>query len=180
MTQCRHLDIVEKKRSHAQLTREEITSIVQGYCRGEVPDELMAAFLMAVCCMGMDDSECAALTAAYVSCGGSLSWDGEAVFDKHSTGGVGDKTSLIVVPLAASLASFGCRTVDCRRVVRFDHSDRRDNDPVRVASLALFDGGVAFGCNVPWFTALVADHVLSVALVRLLASPGASLVVRAT
>ncbi|MDE3112229.1 MAG: thymidine phosphorylase [Chloroflexota bacterium] len=99
----RVVEIVERKRDGAKLSAGEIDRIVLGYAKGEVPDYQMAAFLMAVVWRGMDDEETAQLTDAMVRSGErlDLSRFGRVV-DKHSTGGVGDKVTLVVAPLVAA------------------------------------------------------------------------------
>ncbi|MBQ7566177.1 MAG: thymidine phosphorylase [Oscillospiraceae bacterium] len=104
----RVIDLIHKKREGGELTREELQFLVRGYTAGEIPDYQMSAFTMAVYFRGMTDAETACLTEAMMHSGGTvdLSRFGKLSADKHSTGGVGDKTSLIVVPVAASL---GCK-----------------------------------------------------------------------
>ena len=97
-------EILERKRDGHTLTRPEIDFLVAGYTRGDVPDYQMAAFAMAVNFRGMSDEETTDLTRAMLHSGEVLDLSdlpGPKV-DKHSTGGVGDKTSLILAPLAAS------------------------------------------------------------------------------
>jgi pyrimidine-nucleoside phosphorylase len=100
----RTVDLIQRKRDGEELAPEEITSLVDGYTAGQVPDYQMSAFLMAVFFQGMSDKEVSALTDCMLRSGGKIdlsSVPGSKV-DKHSTGGVGDKTSLIAAPLAAS------------------------------------------------------------------------------
>src|SRR5512143_3335181 len=99
----RAVELIEKKRDTAALSAEEIDFLVQGYVKGETPDYQMAAFCMAIVWRGMDARETAALTASMVASGErlDLSRFGRVV-DKHSTGGVGDKTTLVVAPLVAA------------------------------------------------------------------------------
>jgi pyrimidine-nucleoside phosphorylase len=98
------VELIDKKRHGVRLSRAEIEELVLGYVRGEVPDYQVAAWLMAVCCRGMSGDELADLTMVMAESGRrlDLSSVGGIVVDKHSTGGVGDKTSLLVVPLVAA------------------------------------------------------------------------------
>jgi pyrimidine-nucleoside phosphorylase len=100
----RTVDLIHRKRDAEELTPEEIAAIVDGYTRNEIPDYQMSAFLMAVFFSGMTDREVSALTDCMVKSGETLDLSGipGMKVDKHSTGGVGDKTSLISAPLAAS------------------------------------------------------------------------------
>jgi pyrimidine-nucleoside phosphorylase len=99
----RVVELIERKRDGGTLAAAEIEALVLGYTRGEVPDYQLAAFCMAVVWRGMDAKETAALTSAMVRSGErlDLSRFGRVV-DKHSTGGVGDKTTLVVAPLVAA------------------------------------------------------------------------------
>ena len=101
----RMYDIIEHKRDGRALSPEEISYFVQGYVAGEIPDYQASALLMATFLRGMDARETAALTLAMEHSGDVVDLSGlEGIkVDKHSTGGVGDKTSLAVVPIVASL-----------------------------------------------------------------------------
>lgn len=101
----RTVDIIEKKKNGNVLTKTEIDFIIDGYTKGNIPDYQMSAFLMAVYFKGMDKEETANLTLAFVNSGDivDLSAISGIKVDKHSTGGVGDKISLIVIPLVASV-----------------------------------------------------------------------------
>lgn len=101
----RMYDIIKKKRDGLALSEAEIHFFIDGYVKGEIPDYQAAAFLMAVYYKGMNLDETRALTFAVRDSGVTLDFsgiDGIRV-DKHSTGGVGDKTSLVVAPIVASL-----------------------------------------------------------------------------
>ena len=100
--------VITKKKHGEALSREEIFGITEGYVNGEIPDYQISALLMAIYFKGMTDDECATLTEAITESGDKidLSAFGDLSADKHSTGGVGDKTTLIVAPIAASL---GCK-----------------------------------------------------------------------
>jgi pyrimidine-nucleoside phosphorylase len=105
LTRClvRVVELIERKRDGGKLTAAEIEHLVQGYTRGEIPDYQMSAFCMAVVWRGMDAREIAALTASMVASGERLDLSPFGrVVDKHSTGGVGDKTTLVVAPLVAA------------------------------------------------------------------------------
>ncbi|MBC8446998.1 MAG: thymidine phosphorylase [Chloroflexi bacterium] len=101
----RAVDIITKKRDGGELTAAEIDFFVQGFTRGEIPDYQAAAWLMAVFFQGMSGRESIELTLSMARSGEMLDLSGIAPFvvDKHSSGGVGDKTTLVVAPLVASL-----------------------------------------------------------------------------
>jgi pyrimidine-nucleoside phosphorylase len=101
----RAIDIIIKKRDAGQLTQSEIESFVRGYVAGDIPDYQAAAWCMAVFCRGMSAEETTHLTTAMAYSGATLDLHDVAPFtvDKHSSGGVGDKTTLVVAPLVASL-----------------------------------------------------------------------------
>ena len=99
----RAVDIIEKKKRNLVLSKEEIDFMVQGYTNDEIPDYQMSAFLMTIYFNGMETSEIANLTQSFVNSGDRVDLSAiEGIkVDKHSTGGVGDKISLIVIPLVA-------------------------------------------------------------------------------
>ncbi len=98
------LDIIAKKRDNKELTAEEIQYFVEGYTNGEVTDYQAAALVMAIYINGMSDQEITDLTLAMANSGEVLDLsDLGDVVDKHSTGGVGDKITLILMPIIASL-----------------------------------------------------------------------------
>ena len=100
----RTVDLILRKRGGEELSVEELQFLVNGYTTGEIPDYQMSAFLMATFFTGMTDRELSALTECMMSSGEVLNLDSipGVKVDKHSTGGVGDKTSLICAPIAAA------------------------------------------------------------------------------
>ncbi|MDD2599176.1 MAG: thymidine phosphorylase [Kiritimatiellae bacterium] len=96
--------LIEKKRDGAVLSDQEIREFIAGYNNGSIPDYQMAALAMAIFFQGMTAAETAALTDAMMRSGDQISFDGwsRPVADKHSTGGIGDKLSLVIAPLAAA------------------------------------------------------------------------------
>ena len=99
------LDIINKKRLGKELTYKELDTFFNGYLNGDVADYQMSSLLMAICINGMTDDEIFALTKIFIDSGDTLDFSdipGIKV-DKHSTGGIGDKTTLIIAPIVASL-----------------------------------------------------------------------------
>jgi pyrimidine-nucleoside phosphorylase len=103
----RAVDIIERKRDGLELSSGEIDFLVDGYVAGDIPDYQVSAFTMAVLWRGMTDAETEAMTRAMIRSGDTvdLSRITRPTVDKHSTGGVGDKTTLVVGPLAAALGA---------------------------------------------------------------------------
>ncbi|CAM9093831.1 pyrimidine-nucleoside phosphorylase [Mycoplasma todarodis] len=101
----RAVDLIDKKRKKEELSKEEISFLVQGYVNNEIPDYQMAAFAMAIVLNGMSDQEVADLTLIMMNSGDviDLSSIAGVKVDKHSTGGIGDKTSLVLCPIIAAL-----------------------------------------------------------------------------
>lgn len=100
----RFVDLIHKKKRDSKLSDDEIKQMVEGYCNGDIPDYQMSAMLMAICFTGLNDRELTTLTLAMRDSGSvsDLSPVKGIKVDKHSTGGVGDKTTLIIGPVAAA------------------------------------------------------------------------------
>jgi len=103
-TDIRAIDVIRKKRDGVELSRAEIDALIGGYTRGEIPDYQVSAWLMAVLWKGMTRGETASLTDSMLRSGEVLDFSDLSApkVDKHSTGGVGDKTSLVLAPVAAA------------------------------------------------------------------------------
>src|ERR1700751_5653701 len=103
-THMRAVDLIRKKRDSGEHSRDEIDFLISGYTRGDIPDYQMSAWLMATWIRGLNGAEIAGLTEAMLHSGEVVTFpelSGNKV-DKHSTGGVGDKTSLILAPIVAA------------------------------------------------------------------------------
>ena len=96
-------DIIEKKKNKLNLSKEEIDFVIENYTNGNIPDYQMSSLLMAIVLNGMNNEEVYDLTMAMTNSGDKITF--KNTLDKHSTGGVGDKTTLVVAPIVASL---GC------------------------------------------------------------------------
>jgi thymidine phosphorylase len=96
-------DLIERKRDGAELTHDEIAGLIRGFTSGEIPDYQMSAWAMAVFFRGLSDSETGALTSAMRDSGSVFKYPegSPPKVDKHSTGGIGDKVSLVLAPLLA-------------------------------------------------------------------------------
>ena len=100
----RVVDLINKKKQKQELTEEEIHYLIKGYVNGDIPDYQVSALLMAICYEGLNDNELYYLTKEMLESGDEvdLSEINGLCVDKHSTGGVGDKTSLVIAPICAS------------------------------------------------------------------------------
>ena len=106
----RMVDIIRKKRDGLALSSDEIAFVIHGVTAASIPEYQTSALLMAIVLNGMSDQETADLTSAMAHSGEVLAWDEPfSVIDKHSTGGVGDKTSLIVVPILVACGLHVCK-----------------------------------------------------------------------
>ncbi|MCP4229473.1 MAG: thymidine phosphorylase, partial [bacterium] len=99
-------DIIIKKRDGSPLSGEEWENVITAFSEGYIPDYQMASLLMAGYIQGLDENETVSLTAALAASGKQLSWPEGPYVDKHSSGGVGDKVTLIAIPIAAAA---GCK-----------------------------------------------------------------------
>ena len=99
------LEIIDKKRLGCILTKEEIEYVIKEYTNGNIPDYQMSALLMAICINGMTEEETIYLTDSFINSGEIIDTSNikGKIVDKHSTGGVGDKTTLVLAPLLATL-----------------------------------------------------------------------------
>ncbi len=99
------IEMIDKKRMAKELSEQEINFFIEGYTKGEIADYQAAALLMAICINGMNEDEILAMTMAMANSGETLDLSdvAENVVDKHSTGGVGDKVTLIISPIIASM-----------------------------------------------------------------------------
>ena len=99
------LDIIENKKKGQELSKEEIDFFVSGYTNGSIPDYQAAALIMAICINGMTEDEILSLTMSMANSGDMLDLSdiSDHIVDKHSTGGVGDKVTLILLPIIAAL-----------------------------------------------------------------------------
>ena len=100
----RFVDLIHDKKSGKELSDESIRGMIEGFTKGDIPDYQMSAMLMAICYEGLNDRELTTMTLAMRDSGtiNDLSAIDGIKVDKHSTGGVGDKTTLIIGPIAAS------------------------------------------------------------------------------
>jgi len=107
----RMIDIIEKKKENQVLSEAEIIFFVEGYVHDQIPDYQVSALLMAIYLQGMNDEETTFLTSAYANSGDTYDLSDIQGFkvDKHSTGGIGDKITLIYSPLAASYGLKVCK-----------------------------------------------------------------------
>ena len=104
----RAVDLIQKKKSGYEHTKEEIYFLVENYTKGNIEDYQMSAWLMAVCFNGLTDKETAYLTQSFVESGDILDFSSisNCIADKHSTGGVGDKVTLVLIPILATLGVY--------------------------------------------------------------------------
>ena len=130
--------ILDKKREGHALGSAEIREFVEGFTGGEIPDYQMSALAMAICCRGMNARETADLTEAMMKSGRCLAWDVPTA-DKHSSGGVGDKLSLVIQPLAAACGVFVPSLTGRGLGITGGTADKLETIPGYNASLSLDD-----------------------------------------
>ena len=130
--------ILDKKREGHALGSAEIREFIDGFTKGEIPDYQMSALAMAVCCRGMNERETADLTEAMMKSGRCLAWDVPTA-DKHSSGGVGDKLSLVIQPLAAACGVFVPSLTGRGLGITGGTADKLETIPGYNASLSLDD-----------------------------------------
>ncbi len=154
-------NLLDAKREGRELAADDIRALIAAYTKGDVPDYQMAAFAMATCCRGMTAAETFALTDAMRLSGECLEWSGleRPTADKHSTGGVGDKLSLVVQPLAAT-CGVAVPSLTGRGLGHTGGTaDKLESIPGYVASLSLADYRrvvEACGCSLTVQTAEIA------------------------
>lgn len=107
------IEIIQKKQLKQELTKEEIEFFIKGYTKGEIPDYQASALIMAMYLQGLTNQETTDLTLAMANSGEvlDLSSISDIVVDKHSTGGVGDKVTILLMPIIASLRNTSCKNV---------------------------------------------------------------------
>ncbi len=107
----RAVDLIQKKKEGKEHTKEEIDFLVQNYTKGGIEDYQMSAWLMAVCFQGLSNRETAYLTQSFVDSGDILDFSSisKYIADKHSTGGVGDKVTLVLIPILAALDIYSAK-----------------------------------------------------------------------
>ncbi len=107
----RAVDLIQKKKDGKEHTKEEIDFLIENYMNGKVEDYQMSAWLMAVCFKGLTDKETAYLTQSFINSGDVLDFSeiSSCVADKHSTGGVGDKVTLVLIPILAALGVYSAK-----------------------------------------------------------------------
>ena len=132
----RAVELIERKRDGGEHAPGEIAWLVEGYVAGDVAPEQMSAWAMAVVLRGLSDAETHELTQAMVDSGATidLSSLGRTVVDKHSTGGVGDKTTIALAPLAAAMRRAGREDVGPRARPHRRHARQARVDPRASAS----------------------------------------------
>ena len=153
--------LLDRKREGHEIADADIRGLITAYTRGDVPDYQMAAFAMAVCCRGMTARETLALTEAMRDSGDCLDWLDvpRPTADKHSTGGVGDKLSLIIQPLAASCGVAVPSLTGRGLGLTGGTADKLESIPGYNASLSLADFKrvvAACGCSMTVQTAEIA------------------------